>query len=133
MECQHCGHGNPEGARYCNACGMRVEGAGHDGARKCAACGKRMNYDVYFNVCQHCGFTYRISISKPNGTRAPTRLSYLLMYYASLAVPGAGLVIGGTYIPTNREERRLRLDCAVLGAANLVVLGLIAYYLSAWT
>lgn len=132
MECGHCGHCNPEGARYCNSCGKRVDRGDSDGARKCAACGRRMNYDVYFNVCQHCGFTYRISISRPNGTKAPTRLGYILMYYASMAIPAAGLIIGGTYVPTSREERRFKLDCAVLGLANLAILGLIAYYLRVW-
>ena len=133
MECCHCGQGNPDGARYCNSCGMRVDRGSTDGARKCVACGKHMNYDVYFSVCQHCGFAYRISISKPNGTRAPTRLSTILKYYASMAVPGAGLVIGSACVPRNSADRRLRFDCIVLGLSNLSLLVLIAYFLSAWS
>lgn len=91
-----------------------------------------MSHEIYFNVCQHCGFAYRIKISKPNGSKAMTTWRYVLLYYLSFVVPGAGLLIGGVHMSNPRGERRLGRDCALLGAANLIVVGLLAYYLGIW-
>jgi len=129
MECFHCLHDNPDGARYCNSCGERIDPPSHDDVKRCVSCGKRMSYEVYFNVCQHCGFAYRIKISKPNGSKAVTTWKYILLYYLSLVMPGAGLVIGGAYISTPGPDRRLGKDCAVLGILNLMTVGIAVYYL----
>ncbi len=31
--------------------------------RSCVSCGQKMDLDVYFTVCPHCGFSYRIQVS----------------------------------------------------------------------
>ena len=130
MKCFQCAHENPSGARFCNSCGKHMGHEPHNDIRKCVSCGKRMSHEVYFNVCQHCGFAYRIKISKPNGSRAVTTWTYILLYYVSFLIPGAGLLIGGVYMSTPGSERRLGKDCAALGAINLAVFALLAYYFS---
>lgn len=131
MECFHCKHDNPSGARFCNSCGTRIGGEQPDDKR-CVSCGKRMDHDVYFNVCQHCGFAYRISISKSNGAQATTSWTYVLLYYASFVIPGAGLLIGGVYMSAPGARSRLGRDCAALGVTNLIVVALLSYYLEYW-
>ena len=132
MECFHCLHDNPIGAKFCNSCGEQLLPEPHDDVRRCVSCGKRMSYEVYFNVCQHCGFAYRIRISKPNGSKAVTTWKYVLLYYLSFILPGAGLLVGGVYISAPGAERKVGVDCAVLGVLNLIVVGLLAYYLGIW-
>lgn len=32
-------------------------------SKKCVSCDRPMDFDVYFTVCPHCGFNYRIQVS----------------------------------------------------------------------
>ena len=132
MKCYHCANENPSGARFCNSCGKQMHHEPHNDITKCVSCGKRMSYEIYFNVCQHCGFAYRIKISKPNGSRAVTTWTYILLYYVSFLIPGAGLLIGGVYMSNPGVERKLGRDCAVLGVINLTTVALLAYCFSHW-
>ncbi len=132
MECFHCLHDNPPEAKYCNSCGERIDPEPQNDLRRCVSCGKRMSYEVYFNVCQHCGFAYRIKISKPNGSKAVTTWKYVLLYYVSLVIPGAGFLVGGAYISTPGAEKRLAKDCVALGVANLITVSLMAHLLGIW-
>lgn len=48
MICKSCGTDNPEEARFCYACGKRL-----DGKKQCPACGKLLNEEARF--CMYCG------------------------------------------------------------------------------
>src|SRR5512136_2245796 len=129
MECFHCKHDNPSGAKFCNSCGRQIADKSPDDTKRCVSCGKRMNYDVYFNVCQHCGFAYRISISRPDDARADAPWTRTLLYYISLAVPGVGIIAGGIYMSRHGAMKKLGHTCTVLGVVNLAFVSVVAFCL----
>ena len=66
MNCPCCLGENPEGARFCSSCGKGLrpglEDGGSEDPRGCVSCGKIIDQKVYFTMCPHCGFNYRIEV-----------------------------------------------------------------------
>lgn len=131
MDCQYCKHDNPGGARFCNWCGRRI-GDHLDGGRKCVSCGRHMDYDVFFNLCPHCGFAYRMGVSQSDGACADAAYTRMLLYYISLLVPLAGIVVGGAYLRETLASRKLARSCILLSALNLGAVS-VAILLLNWT
>ena len=57
MKCFNCGAEIPEGNRYCGSCGKEV-GSLQVQSRHCVSCGRAIDFNA--NVCQYCGYDYRI-------------------------------------------------------------------------
>lgn len=81
-----------------------------------------MDMGVYFTMCPHCGFNYRIEITPVKSEPGGTWLDRTGLYFASISVPVAGFLIGAML--WNRDDassRRLANGCVALGALNIVV------------
>jgi len=62
----HCLGEDPKGLRSCDSCGKGLLGqpTRRVDRKACVSCGRTMDHVVYFTVCPHCGFNYRIEISQ---------------------------------------------------------------------
>lgn len=57
--------------------------------KTCVSCGRIMDHAVYFTVCPHCGFNYRIEVSQIDPDEELTIRSlmlYLLVSFAAVCV-----------------------------------------------
>lgn len=89
-----------------------------------------MDLGVYFTMCPHCGFNYRIEITPVKSEPGGTSLDRAGLYFASMTVPVAGFIIGA--VLWNRDDvtsRRLANGCVALGALNIVVVPILVLML----
>lgn len=67
MKCIQCGLENPDITSALHTSdhsgGHRNAGGECSRVLKCVSCGRPMDFTVYFTVCPHCGFNYRIQVS----------------------------------------------------------------------
>jgi len=126
MRCGSCGQQNREGARFCDTCGASLGTDAHHltqrSTRDCISCGKSIDLGVYFTVCPHCGFNYRIEISPMRAGHMASKSNAALLYVLSAVVPAAGFVIGALLASEkNEESREIANGCLVLAALNIIV------------
>jgi predicted amidophosphoribosyltransferase len=126
MRCGSCGQQNREGARFCDACGARLssetQAERKPAARECISCGKTIDLGVYFTVCPHCGFNYRIEITPVAPELVSKRGRTASLYVLSIAIPMAGFVIGALLShDKGSQSRRVADGCVALGAINIIV------------
>jgi len=126
MRCGSCGQQNREGARFCDARAAQLssetQARREPAAKECISCGKTIDLGVYFTVCPHCGFNYRIEITPvaPGTVSTTGRTAYL--YVLSIAIPTAGFVIGALLShDKGSQSRRVADGCVALGAINIIV------------
>jgi len=126
MRCGSCGQQNRQEARFCDACGARLssktQAKREPAARECISCGKTIDLGVYFTVCPHCGFNYRIEITPVAPEPVSRRGRTASLYVLSIAIPMAGFVIG-TLLSQDKgsQSRRVADGCVALGAINIIV------------
>jgi len=125
MRCGACGQQNRDGARFCDACGARFgpteRDSGRTTARQCVSCGKDINLGVYFTMCPHCGFNYRIEITPVKPDLASSKRSSAFLYAVSALVPMAGFVVGALlWKEMDSRARRLANECVGLAALNII-------------
>jgi len=75
---------------------------------------------VYFTVCPHCGFNYRIEITPIKPELAETKRRAAILYGISILIPMAGFVVG-SILSGDPRCRRLAGGCVALGAMNIVL------------
>jgi len=97
LNCRYCLGETPEGARFCNFCGKGLEPAPGDGRsadpRSCASCGKIMDQKIYFTMCPHCGFNYRIEVSPTDGKEDLTARSLVPSFLAGILIVCATILM----------------------------------------
>ena len=97
MNCPDCLGENPEGARFCGSCGKGLKPGQGDGRsadpRGCVSCGKIIDQRVYFTMCPHCGFNYRIEIFPTNGKERLTVRSLVPSFLTGAVVVCATLLL----------------------------------------
>lgn len=126
MRCGSCGQQNRDGARFCDSCGATLGPKEWDTGRatpkQCISCGKDINLGVYFTMCPHCGFNYRIEITPVRPQLAATRRSAAFLYTVSILVPMAGFVVGAVlWRDTDPEARRNANECVILASLNIII------------
>jgi len=126
MRCGTCGQRNRNGARFCDGCGARLGAEEPDSrrttAKQCISCGKDINLGVYFTMCPHCGFNYRIEITPVKPDLAASRRSSSFFCAVSILVPMAGFVIGAMlWKDMDSRARRLANECAGLAVINITI------------
>lgn len=126
MRCGSCGRQDRDRARFCDGCGARLNSEernpGVPAARECISCGKAIDLGVYFTVCPHCGFNYRIEITPVMPGMNASRKSAAFIYAASLVMPIAGFAIGAVLSKKmDSRSRMLANGCVALGAINTIV------------
>ena len=100
---------------------------------ECVSCGKPMDHKVYFTVCPHCGFNYRIEISPVKHSNGLSRREEIMSYMVSILVPLSGFVIGAIYInEPDLPSRRVARGCVALGAMNLILTSMLTVILTRW-
>jgi hypothetical protein len=66
MNCPSCLGENTERAGFCDFSGEELQPEPPDrrcaDPRTCVSCGRTMDQTVYFTMCPHCGFNYRIEV-----------------------------------------------------------------------
>jgi len=110
----------------CDSCEHDAIARGHEGRdsdqTECVSCGKLMDHKVYFTMCPHCGFNYRIEISPVKHSNGLSRREEIMSYVISVLVPLSGFVIGATYITEpDLPSRRAARGCVALGVINLML------------
>jgi predicted RNA-binding Zn-ribbon protein involved in translation (DUF1610 family) len=95
MNCQHCLGENPEEARFCSACGKELRPGDERSAdiRSCVSCGRIMDQKIYFTMCPHCGFNYRIEVFPNDGKERLTIRSLIPSFLASALIVCATLLL----------------------------------------
>jgi len=126
MRCGSCCRQNREGAKFCDACGARLSSETtakrESAARECISCGKTIDLGVYFTVCPHCGFNYRIEITPVAPGPVSKRGRTVSLYVLSIAIPMAGFIIGALLLhDKGSQSRRVADGCVALGAINMIV------------
>ena len=126
MRCGSCSQQNREGAGFCDGGGARLgyeeRSSAGSAARECISCGKAIDLGVYFTICPHCGFNYRIEITPVRSGMAASKRSSTLLYAISIAVPMAGFITGALLSrEMDSQSRRLANGCVGLGAINIIV------------
>jgi hypothetical protein len=102
--------------------GSEERGAAGSAARECISCGKPIDLGVYFTMCPHCGFNYRIEITPVKPGIAASRRSETFLYAVSIVVPMAGFVTGALLSKEmDSQSRKLANGCVALGAINIIV------------
>lgn len=125
MRCGSCSQQNRGVARFCDRCGARLSSGERSSvvpaARECISCGKAIDLGVYFTICPHCGFNYRIEIKPVRPGIASSRRSAALLYAVSAGMPMAGFVIGAMCSKEmDSQSRRFANECVALGAINTI-------------
>jgi hypothetical protein len=126
MRCGACGQQNRGGAKFCDGCGARlapdVPAREATVARQCISCGKGIDLAVYFTICPHCGFNYRIEITPVRPDLASSRRSQAFLYVVSILVPMAGFMAGAMlWKDADSRARRLANECVGLGVLNIII------------
>ncbi|MBU0624159.1 MAG: zinc ribbon domain-containing protein [Candidatus Thermoplasmatota archaeon] len=95
MNCRYCLGENPEEARFCSTCGkgLRPEDERSTDPRGCISCGKIMDQEVYFTMCPHCGFNYRIEVFPSDGKEKLTARSLVPSFLAGALIVCATLLL----------------------------------------
>jgi predicted RNA-binding Zn-ribbon protein involved in translation (DUF1610 family) len=93
MSGSYCLGENPEKIGFCDSCGRELQRRPTEGRhlerKTCVSCGRTMDHAVYFTVCPHCGFNYRIEISQiesEEGLRIRSIMLPLLVSIAAVCV-----------------------------------------------
>ena len=126
MRCGSCDQHNRDGARFCDACASRLKPVGRSAppstAGDCVSCGKPIDLGVYFNMCPHCGFNYRIEITPVTPGRANIGGNVAGLYAISAVVPAAGFVVGAILAgDESTQSRKAAGGCVALAALNIVI------------
>jgi hypothetical protein len=97
LNCSCCLGENLEGARFCSSCGKGLKPRPGDGGnadpRGCVSCGKIIDQRVYFTMCPHCGFNYRIEVFPTDGKERLTVRSLVPSFLAGALIVCATLVL----------------------------------------
>jgi hypothetical protein len=97
LNCPYCLGESSEGARFCSSCGKGLKPAPGDGRsadpRGCVSCGKIIDQKVYFTLCPHCGFNYRIEVFPTNGKEKLTAESLVPPFLAGALIVCATLLL----------------------------------------
>lgn len=124
MKCSQCGVDNPEGMRFCGACGKPLGTpdvvASPVRERYCVGCGRVIPWDV--NVCQYCGHDYRTRPKEP----AKEQSDWLLVGSILTVLAGiiSVLVLTLVFVDYGHMDTRETLLAAMLYAfAALAVIG----------
>jgi len=95
--CRHCLGENPERARFCSSCGKELKPGPGDGRnadpRGCVSCGMIMDQTVYFTMCPHCGFNYRIEVFPTDAKESLTAKSLVPSFLAGALIVCATLLL----------------------------------------
>lgn len=97
MSGPYCPRENPKGVRFCDSCGKELRRRTAESRRlepkTCVSCGRTMDQAVYFTVCPHCGFNYRIEISQIDPEEGLALRSLMPSFLVSAAVVCAILLL----------------------------------------
>ena len=126
MRCGSCGQRNRKGATFCDACGQKIRllpaRASSSTIRDCVSCGKKMDLGVYYTMCPHCGFNYRIEVTPVIRGLGTSKRNVAALYALSAAVPVAGFVVGALLSSEmDKDSRRLSSGCVALAALNIII------------
>lgn len=81
---------------------------------------------MYFTVCPHCGFNYRIEITPVKPGRDEDKRSAAALYAFSATVPMAGFVVGAVLSGDGDDRSRTVANgCIALAALNMMVVPLL--------
>ena len=93
----YCPREDTNGVRFCDSCGKelrrRTTESRHQKPKTCVSCGRTMDRAVYFTVCPHCGFNYRIETSQIDPEEGLTLRSLIPSFLVSAAVICAILLL----------------------------------------
>jgi len=97
MSSPSCLMDSPEGVMFCDSCGeelrRRPVGNGRLKPKTCVSCGRAMDRAVYFTICPHCGFNYRIEISRIESKEGLTFRSLMPSFLVSATFVCAMLIL----------------------------------------
>jgi predicted RNA-binding Zn-ribbon protein involved in translation (DUF1610 family) len=83
--------------RFCDSCGKdlqrRPAETRHLERKTCVSCGRTMDKAVYFTVCPHCGFNYRIEVSQIDSAQGLTLRNLMPSFLVSAAIACATLLL----------------------------------------
>jgi Double zinc ribbon len=144
LECPYCGHANPDGAKFCNACGSHLQ------LKLCSHC--QAANDQAVKTCYECGTEFPVSADSPEAAAraACERLQQLLRSApppSALSTVPVAATLGEVGVnarprpitePANetraqirrRESRKSAWTTALLSAAFVSLISVCAYFVN---
>jgi len=93
----YCPREDTKGVRFCDSCGKelrrRTRESRHLKPKTCVSCGRTMDRAVYFTICPHCGFNYRVEISQIESKERLTFRSLMPSFLVSATFVCAMLIL----------------------------------------